>query len=270
MVRSRGSQSRMCRNCNVRPVTSQAGLCGQCNNSASGNGTIGSSGQGEMDVPSWLSGMLRALSGAPIILEIPSGSALHKDMVQQFTNQWKHPTQVPTVIKLWKVYADQSVVDRFSSYQRQVEASRGIPGGNTRRRFHGTIRECCLGDDSSQSALCRLSTCNLCRIIQSSFQLARAGQRTNFGRFGAGIYTSATSSKANDYSAGSASPNKAMLINDVVVGRAIKLTITDTSLTQAPSGFDAVIGEPGGDLNYDECVVYNNDAIRPSFLVIYR
>jgi len=153
-----------------------------------------------------------------------------------------------------------------------VEQNRGITGGNTRRRFHGTVRECCLGDTSSENALCRLSTCNLCRIIQSSFQLAKAGQRTNFGRFGAGIYTSATSSKANDYSFGfgSASPNKAMLLNDVVMGRVVKLTRTDTSLKQPPRGFDAVIGEPGGDLNYDECVVYNNDAIRPSFLIIYR
>lgn len=98
--------------------------------------------------------------------------------------------------------------------RRGVEQRRGIPGGNTRRRFHGTIRECYLGDNSSENALCRLNSCNLCRIIQvpfertasvfqrsgvvvlqSSFQLAKAGQRTNFGRFGAGIYTSATSSK---------------------------------------------------------------------------
>ena len=157
--------------------------------------------------------------------------------------------------------------------RQRIERSRGIPGGNTRRRFHGTIRRCRLGDTSSEKALCTLRNCNLCRIIkvppertasfschscaiflQSSFQVARAGQRTNFGRFGAGIYTSATSSKvslhsimgtrlgwsdamitgrylqANDYSAESASPNKAMLLNDVVMGRVIKLTRTNTSL----------------------------------------
>ena len=66
-----------------------------------------------------------------------------------------------------------------------------------------------------------------------------------------------------------------MLLNDVVMGRTVKLTWTDTSLTQVgcltpvkkslcltfrtaglqpPQGYDAVIGEPGGDLNYDECV----------------
>jgi hypothetical protein len=56
--------------------------------------------------------------------------------------------------------------------RRGVENSRGIPGGNTRRRFHGTVRECCLGDTSSENALCRLSTCNLCRIIQVPLERA--------------------------------------------------------------------------------------------------
>jgi hypothetical protein len=30
-----------------------------------------------------------------------------------------------------------------------------------------------------------------------------------------------------------------------------------------------VLGEPGGDLNYEETVVYDNDAIRPAFLIVY-
>jgi len=211
-----------------------------------------------------------ALSKTSKILEIPTNSQLYMQVVQQFTEKWKHPTQVPTVIKLWKISPDQTVQYRFSSYQRRVEQNRGISGGNTRRRFHGTVRECCLGDTSCQDELCWRSTCSLCRIIESSFKLAKVGQHTQFGRFGEGIYATATSSKANDYSSGSMSPNKAMLLNDVVMGRVVKLTRTDTSLKQPPHGFDAVVGEPGEDLNYDECVVYNDDAIRPSFLIIYR
>lgn len=30
-----------------------------------------------------------------------------------------------------------------------------------------------------------------------------------------------------------------------------------------------VVGEPGADLNYEETVVYDNDAIRPAFLIVY-
>lgn len=62
-----------------------------------------------------------------------------------------------------------------------------------------------------------------------------------------------------------------MLLNDVVLGKGIKLTTNNESLTQVrrclspgtllhsepqqpPSGYDSVIGEPGGNLNYDECI----------------
>jgi len=223
------------------------------------------------DFVSMVSDVLRVLNGVSVIVQVFMWDPSYQDVAQQFTQQWKHPTPVPYIIKIWKIYPDPNVVDRFSRYQQRIEQSRGIPGGNTRRRFHGTVRLCRIGDTPSDNTFCTLSNCNLCRIVQSSFQVARAGQRTNFGRFGAGIYSSATSSKANDYSSsGSASPNKAMLLNDVVMGRAVKLTRTNTSLMQPPPGFDAVIGEPGGDLNYDECVVYTNDAVRPSFLIIYR
>jgi len=211
-----------------------------------------------------------ALSRVPTILELPNGNAKYAEVAEQFTDQWKHPTQVPTVIKLWRVYGDRAVFDRFSRYQLEVERRTGLEGGNTRRRFHGTIRACCLGDTSLDGAICREEACNLCRIIESSFQLARAGERTNFGRFGEGIYTSATSSKANDYYGGSVSPNRAMLLNDVVMGKTIKLITNTPSLTQPPAGYDAVVGEPGGDLNYDECIVYNNDAIRASYLIVYN
>jgi hypothetical protein len=30
-----------------------------------------------------------------------------------------------------------------------------------------------------------------------------------------------------------------------------------------------VIGEPGVDLNYEETVVYSNDAIRPAYIIVY-
>jgi hypothetical protein len=29
------------------------------------------------------------------------------------------------------------------------------------------------------------------------------------------------------------------------------------------------MGEPGGDLNYEETVVYRNDAIRPAYVIVY-
>jgi hypothetical protein len=110
----------------------------------------------------------------------------------------------------------------------------------------------------------------LCCIIKTSYNLSLFGKKTGWGRFGRGIYTSSTSSKSNDYvQNGGSSQLKAMLLNKVVVGKGYKMTYDNTTLTAPPQGYDSVLAEIGGSLNYDELVVYTNDAIRPSYLVLY-
>ena len=52
-----------------------------------------------------------------------------------------------------------------------MERRTKIPGANTCRRFHGTIRACRLGDTSSDGALCKLSICNICSIIRVQLML---------------------------------------------------------------------------------------------------
>jgi len=59
-------------------------------------------------------------------------------------------------------------------------------------------------------------------------------------------------------------------VNRVVVGKPHKLRQNATGLTEPPCGHHAVVGEPGVDLNYGETVVYDDDAIRPAFLIVYR
>jgi hypothetical protein len=93
--------------------------------------------------------------------------------------------------------------------------------------------------------------------------------------------------RSNDYSQNDCTSSlKAILLNKVIVGKGCKLTHDNTSLTTPPSGYDSVchssllilfflnfwqvLAEKGGSLNYDELVVYTNDAIRPSFLVMYE
>ena len=53
----------------------------------------------------------------------------------------------------------------------------------------------CAGSSRSYANIYLVSRDTHAPLLQSSFQRARAGERTNFGRFGEGIYTSATSSK---------------------------------------------------------------------------
>lgn len=131
------------------------------------------------------------------------------------------------------------------------------------------MRECNLGD-KGQEQFCTSTSCSLCCILKTSYNLGLFGKKTGWGRFGRGIYTSATSSKSNDYvTNGSSSQLQAMLLNKVVVGKGCKMTHDNTTLTAPPAGYDSVLAEVGGNLNYDELVVYNNDAIRPSYLVLY-
>ena len=97
-------------------------------------------------------------------------------------------------------------------------------------------------------------------------------------------------SRANDYSStDSSSPWKAILLNKVVVGKGYKILHDNPSMSAPPSGYDSVsraapllitrrlnyrlhqvLAEVGGSLNYDELIVYTNDAVRPSYVVMYE
>ncbi|KAG8901338.1 hypothetical protein FRC00_001934 [Tulasnella sp. 408] len=60
-----------------------------------------------------------------------------------------------------------------------------------------------------------------------------------------------------------------MFLNRVAVGKGKILTSADNSLRAAPAGFDSIIANPGSGLNYDELIVYDNNAIRTSWLLLY-
>lgn len=83
---------------------------------------------------------------------------------------------------------------------------------------------------------------------------------------------------------------KAILLNKVVVGKVCKMTCDNGQLTAPPVGYNSVgfsfftlvsilhsltsachiqVLAEGGSFDRDELVVYTNDAIRPSYLVMY-
>jgi hypothetical protein len=214
-----------------------------------------------------------------MLLHIPKGHDSFNDVVNQLKKSWRHTNKaVPTVHYVYKIVGTKKSITAYDTYRAQVEArghfsSRGMSEGNERRRWHGTTRTCNLGDNPANLAFCGSTTCSLCSILQTSFRLAAFGKQTGWGRFGAGIYTSSTSSKSNDYSKGpKSSPYTAIILTRVVVGRGQKITQDSTTLTGPAQGYDSVLGEvgAGGNLNYDELVVYRDDAVRPSYLVLYK
>lgn len=81
--------------------------------------------------------------------------------------------------------------------RRKIEEETGLSLGGEQLLFHGTYRECSLGDSRDKVKLCSSLTCNVCRILYESFRVDRAGTAPgrNFLRFGKGIYTTSISSK---------------------------------------------------------------------------
>ncbi|KAF8330511.1 hypothetical protein F5887DRAFT_80065 [Amanita rubescens] len=219
-----------------------------------------------------------AENNAPMILEVPQGHSAFESVSDQFKSSWRHSSKsCPPVKHMYKIINSQETLIAYNTYRDEMEArgqfvATGRSAGNENRRWHGTTRECTLGD-RGQTQFCSSRTCSLCCIIKWSFDLSLFGMKTGWGRFGRGIYTSSTSSKSDDYSQNASrcsSKLKAILLNNVVVGRGCRILHDNTSLTAPPSGYDSVLAETGRGLNYDELVVYNNDAIRPSFLVMYE
>ncbi|KAG8924075.1 hypothetical protein FRC01_011967, partial [Tulasnella sp. 417] len=93
----------------------------------------------------------------------------------------------------------------------------------------------------------------------------------NFLRFGHGIYTTSVSSKADDYTDNlTYSQNRVLIVAKALLGRAAVIHRTTQTLMDPPAGFDSVLGGVGVDLNYDEQVLYRDDAIRPAYLIVYE
>ncbi|KAI5885946.1 ADP-ribosylation [Schizophyllum commune H4-8] len=228
------------------------------------------------------------------VVNVPLDHVSFSSVVRQFEQSWRHPDKrCPVVKRVLFVVSSMGSVRRYEEYQKRIEERRnftavGRPPGNENRRWHGTRRECSLGEDWSTSTWpCKSPTCSVCRIVCDSFDIECYKGRTGWGRFGRGIYTSSTSSKADDYSCNleRGSTTKVMILAKVVVGRGYKMHYNNSSLTAPPVGYDSVcvrslplytsyisgqvLGETGAQLNYDEVVVYSNDAIRPAYLVLY-
>jgi len=60
-----------------------------------------------------------------------------------------------------------------------------------------------------------------------------------------------------------------MILNDVAIGRVMFTNDPQNGLTAPPKGYDAVCGLPGSALKFDETCVYDDDAIRPAWLIMY-
>ncbi|CAG8550022.1 2864_t:CDS:2 [Diversispora eburnea] len=223
-----------------------------------------------------------------------NGDKKFNDITNQFTSSWNHKYKAtPSVHAVYKIFPNNEIITRYNKYRDHIESLRKCEGkqfpkgngqrlmtkGNEQRRFHGTRMKCLLGISSDN--ICYDTTCALCNIISNGYKLSYNGINFPCQKFGPGLYFSGTSSKSDyfskdSYRKDSANENdkfyKVMFLTKVVVGRAYEMLEENTSMKGPPQNYDSVVGEPNkdGKLNYDELVVYQEEACLPQYLIVYE
>lgn len=226
--------------------------------------------------------MNRAQNFGPHLAALDSTHPMYTTITQLFSKGWSHDTPVPVIEKIYAVVAPENRHNAYRAYRNRIELKRkyipkGSKPGNEQWRWHGTFCGCSITTYTSTGSICSERSCSLCGIIRNSYDISWSGQK--WGRYGRGIYTTCTSSKAADYArTPPTNPLKALILNDVVIGKGAEIAGDMPNMTEPPSGYDSVLAVPskrlhrGGaprGLNYDETVVYNNSAIRPMYIILY-
>ncbi|KAJ5517778.1 hypothetical protein PEX1_051700 [Penicillium expansum] len=161
-----------------------------------------------------------------------------------FKSEWKHPKTKGKLVSIYVV--------------------KNAKNPRLKLRFHGTQRACMIGNGSLQP--CDNIECYLCSILKKGFSTNHANAGSMFG---AGIYSSVVSSKADIYSRNHHIRSHAhvLILCGVDAGYSV-----DMKAAGNPGPCDSVEGltkAEGGQLEYPETVVYDPARIKPLGLVVY-
>ena len=199
-------------------------------------------------------------------------SLLYGDLCKQFHKRWApEKGQCPPIRTILQI-VNPALSLKFEAYLKNLPWRYR----NIEQYFHGTKLNC---DIYKYMEICTYQ-CGVCGIARKGFDPQQI-RRNRFQRFGPGFYLAPNSSKCHDYPLGSdASPGgyKSMLLCKVAPGKKYSLRHNEISLNGPPKGCHSVYGksktsgvfQKSGDLNYDEIVVYDSDAICPLYIFIYQ
>ncbi|KAG9312511.1 hypothetical protein JVU11DRAFT_6904 [Chiua virens] len=217
---------------------------------------------------------------APQLKYLPPHHELSIRVVNQFIQRWTS-SPCPKVLAVYMTTRTDASRRGFEQYRDAVEARgrfsyMGLSPGNEQKQFRSTNRACTLGECGNVTP-CHNQACWMCETIRFGFEphLLRKRSHGVGVRLGAGIYTGYASSKADDYANNSHDPNstvRAMLVCRVVIGKPYEMYQNDPTFRRPPPGYDSVLGRsiPGSAFTEDEYVVYDADAIRPAYLIVYE
>ena len=198
-------------------------------------------------------------------MKLDSQSQEYMNLSDKFQKDWDMKKgRCPSVIAIVKI-VNSTVSLRYKDYPFKYYG--------TEQYYHGTTL-CC--DLANTANLCNDPNCGACGITRRGFVPSRIGSG-RFQRFGKGFYFAPNSSKAYDYAKGNrfgasiiATRNtscSAIILCDIAPGRKYTTMVNSTNLVGPPEGYNSVYGKRGRDLNYDEIVVYDFQAICPQYII---
>jgi len=195
-----------------------------------------------------------ALRNTPLLMEVPQGHVTFETVENRFTAAWDCPKRrpCPPLKKVYKIVESPITRAQYDKYKSQVGH------GHEYFRYHGTSRECKLGEAGNQYP-CWSQKCSACCILRTSFNVSLANPA---GAFGQGIYTSSASNKSSSYA-----DTGVMFLAKVVLGKVYTVS-QFAEVKSLPPGYNSVVyNRLDGRLN--ETIVYEDAAIRPVYLIIF-
>lgn len=205
-------------------------------------------------------------------------------VTKQFQSKWDEKKgDKPTVISIIDIVMSRKFIEQFQLYQQEVIKKRpkykfqGYNNwdgpGNLARRFHSSAHLKCTLGLNDNNKLCAIEGCSVCSILRTGFLLSKCKSAVEFSRFGNGMYLTSWSSKSNDYN----TVNEAVyggkirgtFLVHTILGEPYRTKKNEKSLTEPPKNYDSVVGVIGKALNYDECVIYRENAVLPAYWIVY-
>lgn len=183
------------------------------------------------------------------------------DMTEKFLYSWKKYTDKKAAILGIFQNINPSLREKFQTYIKKT-------GSKKLMRWHGTAQKCNLFNTQK---FCGDKSCAVCNICKEGFRIDLCGKNTGWSRFGRAIYTAPEASKSHDYNAASEKNGiRTILLCQVAPGKIFQTKTNMPTITSPPSGYDAVEGIPGVDLNYPELCTYKNESVYPAYVIFYR
>ena len=214
------------------------------------------------------------VSGICGFVKVDSTSYKYAKLERKFSSSWSlEKGRVPEIYCILQII-NPSAKKRFDKYK----ASLPWVDRYVEPHYHGTQLKC---DVLQHYEPCTVSMCGVCGIAKMGFDPQKINTKV-WQRFGKGFYFARNSSKAYEYplacrqndSVNESCRYRCVLVCDVAVGCKKSVYYDDPTRTGPPSGYHSIHGKSrwlwfwkSPDLNYDELVVYDADAIKPCYIL---